>query len=156
MAMTKRAPSKPRNDPSSAPRDRGLNARVRNPEPGMTYVLVSLSDQYQGVPHYLDLGWGEEIWREGGPSFPGKPGEMGQPMVYMGQQLMSMSQDAHTNLQQYGIDGEGGVALGARIRQSLGDSPLRLAASEIGNHRGVALVDERSHFGGQDQVIAGG
>lgn len=100
-------------DPPKRPvSDEHRRGTLKGLDPNRHYVRVYKAAQYQGIEFYEELGFEVEYIREhGGPQLPGgafRKRKVGDAIEYQDHVLMSIPLDKWHEIEQNGVDGDGG------------------------------------------------
>lgn len=132
--------SGPRNDPAPRPPSGSVSSlfALRGADPSKHYVWANTLDEVRGLPFYEQIGYEPVCWSDDGATPNGKRGQSGTPIVRMGHTLVAIDKAARDEIEQHGIDGDGGLALADEIQRRIVMRDRReLTRSLLGNMQGL-------------------
>lgn len=130
----------PRNDPAPRAPSGSVSSlfALRNPDPTKHYVWANTLDEVRGLSFYEQIGYEVVCWTDNGPAANGKKGQSGTPISRMGHTLVAIDKEARADIEQHGIDGEGGLALAEEVQRRIVMRNQRaLTQSLLGNLPGL-------------------
>ena len=101
---------------------RGPSLEVLNQDPNRHYVLANMNDPICGQGFYEGIGYKAELLTQDGPRLRGaKNVQLGEPITHQGHLLMSLERELRDEIEQYGINGDGGFEAASIIENKIID-----------------------------------